>query len=769
MKNTWVKEHEPELMPDAELPQSGTPYRKWGRVGLAALCGFLFSQLDFNWQISPFSVSFVAALPFEYCFSAFVGSALGCFTNLGLGQAVRYTAAIFLTCLFRLIKGRYFSFVEDGYINGILALCSNLVTGLVHHFVTEGEFMGVFSVAIESAVAFGTAMLFIKSFKTPVVRIGIESLSVRDSLCLGSSLCIFLVCASGFTIEGLSPGRILAFLAILFVSVYKGVSGAAVVGICVGLSLGVNPDFRFLFASVAFGALASGVFSSLGQTASSVAFAVCASGVSAFGGDSGIVCVIEIVIASAVFIILPSKYIASVEEYLQKKGISGDGRINNEVSENLNAAAENIYDVSEIVCRVSEKLDSIINPEVNRLFSFLQQRVCDGCERKSTCWNKNFDSTASDVLSIAGIESGKRISLRKNCKRFEKLTQYILEGYSDYAESLSSKMKLSEMRKVLTDQFTGMGDFLKSTAIAVSESRVLDKAKSTAVKSALQDTGIYVDALSYYCNVGTKVTVEITVLDSELHEQHKKIKTILEFVTKRRFEKASITVTDFRTVIVFEEKTAFKVQTGYAQRPMKEGAVCGDSVIVTTQQTGNRAVVLSDGMGTGARAKIDSAMTCSIMEKLLSSGFSFDSALKIVNSSLIMKSTDESISTIDAVSINLYTGRAEFFKAGAAITFIRSGNEITVLEGASLPVGIIRNVEFFKSTKELLAGDIVLLLSDGAAGADCGWIHDELLAWSTNSMDDLACHIVKLAQLRSNEKTRDDITAVAVKISRNRE
>ncbi|MBQ1243174.1 MAG: SpoIIE family protein phosphatase, partial [Clostridia bacterium] len=94
----------------------------------------------------------------------------------------------------------------------------------------------------------------------------------------------------------------------------------------------------------------------------------------------------------------------------------------------------------------------------------------------------------------------------------------------------------------------------------------------------------------------------------------------------------------------------------------------------------------------------------------------------------------------------------------------RRGNEITVIEAPSLPIGIIRNIEFFKAEKELQAGDIVLLLSDGATVGDCGWINDELLSWNTGSMNDLACHIVRLANLRAEENCRDDITAVAVKI-----
>ena len=768
MKNIGLKDPETDGFEISDLPNEEASGKKWAKIVLFSLCGFLFSQLDCLWNYSPFSVAFISALPFEFCFSAFVGSALGLFTSLELSSAVKYTAAAFITCLFRLVKGKHFRNVDDGYINGIFALCAVFSAGLVHHFITEGDFTDLMFLLVESAVTFGSAVLFIKSIKTPVMRIGLASLTVKDNLCVGAVFCIFLLCSSGFTLERLSVIRILTYLLIMFFAQHKGVGAAATLGICGAMSFSVDRNFRFLFPAVAAGSLFCGAVAPFGQAASAIAFAVCSAGLCAFNGEAGIVCVIETVVASAVFVIIPSKYISLIEEYLYKKGLTDDKRLNNEIAENLNIAAENIYDITEIVCRVSEKLDTVINPEVNRLFSFLQQRVCDGCEKKGICWNKDFDSTASDVLVLAGIEKGKKATLKKSCLRFDLLYQNIVDGCADYSQSLASKMKLREMRKVMSDQFTGMGDFLKSTAVAVSENRSLDKGKSASVKAALQDVGISVDGLSYYSGEGTKITIEITVFDPVLHEQHEKIRTILEFVTKRHFEKAQIDTGEYKTLIVFNEKTAFKVQWGVSQKPLTESGVCGDTVTSAKVYGAAEAVILSDGMGTGSRAKIDSAMTCSVLEKLIESGFTFESALKIVNSTLIMKSTDESISTIDAVNINLYTGVADFYKAGAAITFVRSSNEITVIEGASLPVGIIRNVEFFKSRKQLYDGDIVLLLSDGAAGQDCGWIHDELLAWSTNNMQDLSCHIAKLSKMRMNEKTRDDITVAAVKLNKNR-
>ena len=640
---------------------------------------------------------------------------------------------------------------------------------MAYNFFSSGEWGSFFGAFYEGIVSFVFSVIFIKSRKTHIGTVASENISVRDKIFLGSSFCAFLMCAASFDVEGLSPVRMLAFLLILLVSVHKGVAGSLVVGVCAALSLSINEDYRFLFSSLVPASLFAGVFAPLGQTAAAIAFAVISAGLSAFSGDYGIICVIETVISSAVFIILPQKYVAAFESFVVKIGLSAEKSSGSEVAESLLAASDNIYGVAELVSSVSEQLDGVINPEVNRLFTFLQQRVCDGCQKKFLCWNRNFDSTASDVLTIAGIEKNKKIQLRKNCDRYENLSLSVDEGYREYAESLQSKVKLSEMRKVLTDQFTGMGDFLRTTALSVSQSRIPDKGKSAVLKTALSDSGIYTDALSVYTDTASKMTVEITSFDPEIHEHHKKIKAILEFITKRKFEKADITVTEIRTVIVFEEKSLFSVRVGVAQKALRQGDVCGDSVAIIRKQGGRASVILSDGMGTGARAKIDSTMTCSIMEKLLRSDFTFDSALKIVNSSLIMKSTDESIATIDGVTVNLFTGTVNFFKAGGSLTFIRHGNEITTLEGVSLPVGIIRNVEFWKSEKELSAGDIVLLLSDGAVGEDCGWISDELLSWNTADMDDLAGHIARLASLRMTDNTKDDITVVAVKLVYNKE
>lgn len=66
-----------------------------------------------------------------------------------------------------------------------------------------------------------------------------------------------------------------------------------------------------------------------------------------------------------------------------------------------------------------------------------------------------------------------------------------------------------------------------------------------------------------------------------------------------------------------------------------------------------------------------------------------DAALKIVNSALLLKSGEETLATADVAAVDLFTGRAEFYKAGAAPTFLVKNGRAGYVQSDSLPAGIL--------------------------------------------------------------------------------
>ena len=768
-----TKESFPDINDDfytqeSENKEQGTS--QYLKFAIFAFAGFCFSQLEALGDMSPFTVSFLSAVRFDYCFGGFIASSLGYFLSKNWQIALKYTAISFLMCLVRVFINRRFPNKDYGTVSYVTAFVSTALAGIIYITLTDFNYISLLMVLCESFLSLGASVFFIRSSRTPVFKTGISALGVKDSVSLVLSLCVFLMCMSGFSIEGLSPARILSCLLVMFISFYKGSASGSVAGVCIGAALCIDENFRYLFPCYALSGLVAGVFSPMGQIITALSFGICYSiiGLMEGSGSNVIISMLEVAISSSAFIIAPSKWITSLGDTLKKSGIVPDNPVSRQVSENLHQAATNIYEVSDIIGKVSDKLDSVINPEVNRLFANLQQSVCVGCVNKSKCWNKMFNSTASDILAISGIEkrSKGKLPLEKRCMRQNILKSRIEENAFEYANNMAVKMKIREMRKVLTDQFCGMGDFLNETADKIAGSKIQDTAKASALRTVLQDSGIYTDALNYYTDSDGRVTIEISIIDRPFETDRKKLRHIIEFISKRRFGDAEINIGDVKTTITFEEKYLYELQFGFCQKPLSEKGFCGDSVSFVSSADGIKTAIISDGMGTGSRAAIDSSLTCSVIEKLIAAGFSVGGAIKAVNSAMIMKSTDESISTVDAVSVNLYSASADFYKAGAAISFIRSGNEIFVVRQESLPLGIIRNITPSHTRVSLSPGDIILIVSDGVTSEDCGWINDELLSWSTNNMQDLASHICSLAALRSDKNSRDDITAAALKISK---
>ncbi len=183
-----------------------------------------------------------------------------------------------------------------------------------------------------------------------------------------------------------------------------------------------------------------------------------------------------------------------------------------------------------------------------------------------------------------------------------------------------------------------------------------------------------------------------------------------------------------------------------------------------TDGSGRMDVILSDGMGTGGRAAVDGGMAASIMEKLIKAGLGFECSLKVVNSALLVKSGDESLATLDVLSVDLYSGRTLFMKAGAALSIIRKQGEIYLVDTPSLPAGILPEVSFTCTEDDLSEGDIIVMVSDGAVASGTEWIERMIASWEDESMEDLCCRIVDEASSRRKDGHDDDITAIAMRL-----
>ncbi|MGN0172142.1 MAG: SpoIIE family protein phosphatase, partial [Acutalibacteraceae bacterium] len=230
--------------------------------------------------------------------------------------------------------------------------------------------------------------------------------------------------------------------------------------------------------------------------------------------------------------------------------------------------------------------------------------------------------------------------------------------------------------------------------------------------------------------------------------------------------KPTVSKSGYLTRIRISEKPRYSVKFAGAQLNCRRERLCGDAYEQFYDHEGRFCLVLSDGMGTGGRAAVDGAMTAALAGRMMQAGFGVPSILRIINSALIVKSGDESLSTLDTLRIDLFTGRLESQKAGAAPSFLYSCGRVTKISAATLPIGILRDIEAAEHFDSVTSGDWLIMVSDGVISDDSAWLEaliSRLMKRDTDPQT-VAREIVAEARERQGEEHSDDTTALVLQI-----
>ena len=218
------------------------------------------------------------------------------------------------------------------------------------------------------------------------------------------------------------------------------------------------------------------------------------------------------------------------------------------------------------------------------------------------------------------------------------------------------------------------------------------------------------------------------------------------------------------TLLSFSEKAVFTPCFGLAGQAA--GEVSGDVAEQFCDAFGNARMILCDGMGTGRAAAVDGAMAARLTGQLLRAGFGSGSAARLVNVALSLKSQEESCTALDLLSVDLFSGQAEMFKAGAAPSFLVQGGQVRLAEGASLPIGVTENVSSRVQRFVMQPGDVAVLVSDGVLADGTEWVVQqlELCAKAGSTPQQIAQSLVEGAARRQLAARPDDVTAAVLRL-----
>ena len=223
------------------------------------------------------------------------------------------------------------------------------------------------------------------------------------------------------------------------------------------------------------------------------------------------------------------------------------------------------------------------------------------------------------------------------------------------------------------------------------------------------------------------------------------------------------------TSTCFVEKTNFEVVYGVERCVGDYQQISGDSFSFLQKEEGQFLASLSDGMGTGLNAYQESEKVVDLLEQFLEAGFSKETAVKMINSALVLRDQGKTFSTIDISSIDLYSGVCEFLKIGAATSFIKRGNWVEAITSTSLPAGVFQQTDYEKTCRKLYDGDMVIMLTDGVLDVlpvehQEKLMKDIILEHQTNNPKELADYILSRVRQYKSGRFLDDMTVLVMGI-----
>lgn len=733
---------------------------------LSAFGGFLAAETTLGGNGAPLCTALIAVASFFNGFAAFAGAISSFFLYRNISSHITEIIAMPAVIISRATLTFLFRKRITPATSAILAAASYIFCGIITAVTYGISAVLVLAIIFRGFICGITAYFAAKVISNTSPKTS-NSADNTVSLAVIYAVLICMLCTMDF--GSFNAGRIFGAFVTIAAAYKYGIAGGGTVSAVSAFSFGASLSSMSSSAAIFIcSGISSGIFSKKSKFVSCTAFLGTAFACSLIYGmpSDAVKLITDMTIGAVFFCIVPDKLLSKTFNGV----FSAPSVAIKQYGSRLKFAASAVSDVKSSF----EKAVQVFSRcgQEHDIASEVCTKVCSSCRNHVFC-GENEEHRINSYLryTVNKLEENGYISdkeLHKAldvCPNKQALTETFNELYRLSLIEQRSENIIERMREITLEQLSSTEDILKSFGMCAERFPYCDERLSTHIREILEEYGAKNTSAAFFTDREGRAYIECFYEDilktgcSELNER-------LSIICDHEFDEPELMELYPITRLCFHEATAFEAEIGCAAINGRE-ETSGDSNISFSDGFGNLYILISDGMGSGVKAAVESRMTVSLMTRIIRSGLGIAAAVRMINLLLLTKSADESFATIDLMKINLFTGKSEIVKLGAAQSFLKTNGTVKTIESWSAPAGIIGSSEISKRNVQLSDGDEVVLITDGIC-EDCFPRIRELMLSIGITAQECAERIIGTAELseKGNSCPQDDKTVCVVKINK---
>lgn len=623
------------------------------------------------------------------------------------------------------------------------------------------------------------------------------TLKNEEIVCLIILLASVMTGMAGWTIQSLSITHIVSRYLILLFALAGGAPLGASVGVVTGLILSLA-DMRAIFqmSLLAFSGMLAGMLREGRKWAVGFGMLLGSSILSIYLGSQSevVVSTLESVVAIALFLLTPKALVQSIARYVP--GTQEHAKTQHDYARRIrDVTAERVNQFSEVFRQLARSFRQIASSgeivkreeEFDHFMNAVAERSCATCYRRNLCWDGRFYQTYQFMTDMmTQIEErpdfGKKHfpkEWNKLCAKPEQVLGVMKQQYELYKHDQQWKKQIQDSRHLVAEQLSGVSQVMEDLAKEIQREGQELTQQEERIRRTLDQLGLSIQSIDVVSLDPGHVEIEVMhTYTKGFDECRKIIAPLLSDIIGEHIvvsgEQYAPGGREGTAAVTFRSAKTYEIETGVAFAAKGGDLLSGDSFSTVELGNGKFAVAISDGMGNGERAQLESSTALTILEQLLQSGMDERLAIKSVNSVLMLRSADEVFATVDMALIDMHTAKTTFMKIGSTPSYIKRGREVIPITASNLPIGILQEIEVDLVSVQLQPGDTLIMMTDGIFDAPGYAVNKDLYMkriiqeMASDDPQEIADCLLETVVRSSQGEIRDDMTVVVAKIEKHR-